>query len=398
MKILHVSFSESGGAGVVARTLSEEQSRMGLDSSFEFVTKTSLRVSPFRHPVLTGLAALDMGVIANGRASTLLSFCRSKTQLLSQADFSDIDVLHVHWMEGVLNHRAIQRLLNSGKRIVWSLHDMAPFTAGCHQSLGCEGFLANCSSCPLARPAFRPMISRLHQDRNVFSEPYENFTIVAPSEWLAEKARASTIFKHQKVDVIQNPILPIFFNQPKNVSLVSPPQFEDKGALRLILVANDLDDPNKRVMEAVNAVAKVSNSYNSEISLKLVGRGGARFQKYSFVHWVGGQETYDLITHYDSCDILLSFSDAESFGLTVVEAASRGLPSITLKNRGTENLVVEGLTGWKLNAIDEATGLLERLAMSRKSEIAVMGAAARARTFSENTPANVAAKYQAAYQ
>jgi glycosyltransferase involved in cell wall biosynthesis len=78
--------------------------------------------------------------------------------------------------------------------VVWTLHDMNPFTGGCHFSSGCQAFQSACGNCPqIARPHqadLSQQIIRLKQTavRN------KNLHVVAPSQWLTEQARKSSVF------------------------------------------------------------------------------------------------------------------------------------------------------------------------------------------------------------
>ena len=41
MKILHVSFSSTGGAGYAAKNLNRSLKELGIDSNFKYLTKTA---------------------------------------------------------------------------------------------------------------------------------------------------------------------------------------------------------------------------------------------------------------------------------------------------------------------------------------------------------------------
>ena len=52
----------------------------------------------------------------------------------------DYDVINLHWVEKLLSNNNLYNLTSSGKNLVWTLHDMKPFTGGCHYSSNCINF------------------------------------------------------------------------------------------------------------------------------------------------------------------------------------------------------------------------------------------------------------------
>ncbi|MGL5958748.1 MAG: glycosyltransferase, partial [Phocaeicola sp.] len=48
-------------------------------------------------------------------------------------EFKQADVVHLHWInQGMLSLAHIERILHSGKKVIWTMHDMWPFTSICH--------------------------------------------------------------------------------------------------------------------------------------------------------------------------------------------------------------------------------------------------------------------------
>lgn len=105
------------------------------------------------------------------------------------------DVIHLHWVASMQTPATIARLLNGGKPIVWTLHDLGPFTGGCHFPAGCRGFESSCSSCPQLRsdPYALPA-AVLRDKRELWANP-SRLTLVAPSRWIAAEAARSTLFR-----------------------------------------------------------------------------------------------------------------------------------------------------------------------------------------------------------
>jgi len=111
------------------------------------------------------------------------------------------DIIHLHWVSGFQSAFSIARLHALGKRLVWTLHDQRPFTGGCHFSAGCAGYRERCASCPQLkeRPVRLPQ-ANLADMRAIL--PLKRLTVVAPSRWLADCARQSTLFRKARIETI----------------------------------------------------------------------------------------------------------------------------------------------------------------------------------------------------
>ncbi|HOI79984.1 MAG TPA: glycosyltransferase, partial [Petrimonas sp.] len=64
-------------------------------------------------------------------------------------EFKRADIIHLHWInQGMLSISEIGEILASGKKVVWTMHDMWPFTGICHHAGPCARFHHSCGNCP----------------------------------------------------------------------------------------------------------------------------------------------------------------------------------------------------------------------------------------------------------
>lgn len=324
-KVVHVSFSSSGGAGRVASQLVGSQANLGWDSQLISFTDTNLRAEPFALPLHSLFAGFDHVVHKSTRFEGLISLSRDRLARSLRDELSDADVVHLHWINGVTNIDHVRKVAPRAK-IVWTLHDMNPFTGVCHQSFGCLRFRDDCSACPAVRSFSQRSVSLSLQEKASVYGRTSNLTVVAPSNWLRELAAESHAMRGLDIRVIPNPVGDLFARE-------SVPSSRDSESLRPLfrphfcLIATDLDDPLKNVKFAVEAFS-VFRTKNPQARLVLAGRNGARFALHEGVELRGELDTgaiQKLLSQ--SCALLLP-SLAENAPVVVAEAACLGTPTI----------------------------------------------------------------------
>ena len=120
-------------------------------------------------------------------------------------EFREADVIHLHWVnQGMLSLKQIGRILDSGKRVVWTMHDIWPATAVCHLTLDCRQFENECRDCPLTAHHSSLAKNTWLSKRQMLEG--RKVTFVACSEWLAGEAGRSALLKGQRVVSIPNAI------------------------------------------------------------------------------------------------------------------------------------------------------------------------------------------------
>jgi len=100
--ITHVSFSRAGGAGSVARILSDEQRRRGQDSRLISVITSDLRKSPLSTPLHTMAAGIDEYIVKATDFSSPISVLRDQVNGLRMRDMAGVDIIHLHGINGAV--------------------------------------------------------------------------------------------------------------------------------------------------------------------------------------------------------------------------------------------------------------------------------------------------------
>jgi glycosyltransferase involved in cell wall biosynthesis len=392
MQIDHISFSPSGGAGQVAASLASSQNSLGHDARLITLNSENLRSHPLEHlPTLFG-AVGDEYVVKSDRSPSPVTVLRRKVVRLSDLQIRGDSIIHLHWVEGLIDHSDIKLLLDSGRKILWTMHDAAPFSGGCHATLNCSGFEDTCADCPQVKPVFRNIVIKSHYRRANANLRESGLGIVAPSRWLASQIERSSLFASRDVKVIKNPVAEYFFRDIDKAQAKSRLGIEP-GTFVGIVIAAQLDNPLKRLRPFIETFNKLAAETAVPSLQLLVGDGGAelgRAGKYS--RWVGKKNHRDLPDILAAADFLAVTSVSESSGLTIREASAVGVPSLIIENGGSEELVSDSETGFVFKDLPAMEEHLRRLMFDRTA-LATMGINARRVALQESHPSKVGQSY-----
>ena len=126
------------------------------------------------------------------------------TDITKLPEFQEADIIHLHWInQGMLSLNNIRKILESGKPVVWTMHDIWPATAICHYCRGCEQYQVECTKCPLLPGG--SMAKRIwNQKQRMLAG--QCITFVCCSEWLAGEAKKSALLAGQRIVSIPNAI------------------------------------------------------------------------------------------------------------------------------------------------------------------------------------------------
>lgn len=366
-RVLHLNFSSSGGAGRAAHRLADAQKEFGWSPDLLTASSSDLRTSPFEHPLHSVAAASDDFLVKKKAFSALFSLKRDDLSAISSLP-TDYDVYHLHWINGLANLARESFLVQ--KPIVWTLHDMNPFTGGCHYTLGCENFKTDCSGCPAVNRLFRKEVTSRLANKAALYRTWPRLNVVTPSNWLAAEAARSEIFKNVSIHMIPLSLDPLFFSPPMDT--VSSVGTSEK-AVNIAVVAAQLDSPVKNVDSAVKAF-RSAYSLVPGLRLVLIGNGGKRFRDIPGVRIAGSLSTAELIRVLDETDYLIIPSSADNSPLAAWEAAARGVIPIVNNAAGLPELIDRFKDGFIYNSASELVRLLSgglSHSMERRGELSL---------------------------
>lgn len=395
--LTHVSFSTLGGAGSVAKQLHEGQLREGSQSRLLTLTESNIPSLVTKNPVLVGEALIDFFAVRKSTDNQLFTLYRNGDngrikKLVQQSD----DIVHLHWTPGVLSNKTISLLAMNGRGCVWTLHDMWPFTGGCHHAGDCVGFTTGCENCPQVRSAFSAKVTQTFREKSRIFGIDSSVILVSPSKWLARQATESQMLKDSKIYTIPNPV---------DCELFSP---GDKRSARDIFEISDdtfvigcsaanLKDPMKNIKAIIDGVAILKSQFRSkEIQILAVGAGEFNFQNVKIQSTGLITAPSRMVEAYRSMDVFVSTSLSENFPMTLVEAAAVGVPVVCLNIGGMPEIVINGDSGRVLDSTDDLPNVLTEL-LSSVSERHRMASNARILALSQFNLPKVLKKYAEVY-
>ncbi len=224
MRILHLNASSSGGAFVAAQRLSEALNHMeGVDSRHLVFEGSGGDFSLwadswFKQALAFGMHAIEKLDFLRFEKDKTIRFAFSHGNIGLSLEtvklFNWADVIHLHWInKGFISLDGIERLLNSQKKIVWTCHDLWPFTGGCYHPRGCDHFQLACGNCHYLRnPSLGDLSARVFKRKQALYQIAVQRSLtdkskdsadrswvsclhfVAPSRWLGDQAKSSGIW------------------------------------------------------------------------------------------------------------------------------------------------------------------------------------------------------------
>lgn len=329
-----------------------------------------------------------------------VSIANAGINIRRTAAFREADVIHIHWInQGFLSLDEIARIIASGKRVVWTLHDLWPATAICHYPGDCVKYRTGCSACPMLNP--NPLVDLAAKvARRKGKIDWRRVTFVGCSEWIARTASESVWLREARFVSIPNPIDTTLFRpidrREARQRLGLP---EEK---RLILfAAAKLSDTRKGAMFLLEACRLLAAEMEGEMEIILMGSDATELSALSPVPvralgYISGAA--ELAVAYSCADLFVIPSLEDNLPNTIMEAMACGTPCVGFRTGGIPEMIdheVNGYVAASRNSADLARGIAWVL---RHPEPGNLSVACREKVMRRYQESVVAKKYIALYQ
>lgn len=255
------------------------------------------------------------------------------------------ELIHLHWVNDLLDYAHVLPLIPASVPVVWTLHDMSAFTGGCCYALDCERFQTGCGCCPqlasdrpgdLSARSFRRRARALRAIR-------ARLHLIAPSAWMARMAASSRLFAGLPCAVIPNAVDLACFH----------PRQRDAGRAQLglapssplvLFVAASVSNPVKGMAALLAALPQLQVACPVPLTVACIGSRPEALP--AVVRWLGRvTDPEALAALYAAADLLVVPSMIDNAPNVIAEAHACGLPVLASAVGGIPEMIEAGHTG-----------------------------------------------------
>ncbi len=372
MKVVHLNtYENNGGAGRACARLVDALQQQGVEASswvnysFERKPKAQNFSKGFLAKYFTAFQ------IVAERLLTKLSLKPEQTPFSIPYFGRDItthpavkaaDILHLHWINhAFMRPQDLAQLKKLNKPIVWTFHDSNAFTGGCHVRYSCKHFEQECGNCPLLKASGPNDLS--HRIWQAKAEAYADleFSVIAPSNWMAESVKQSKLLGNRKIQVVPNTLNTETF---KPIDKLQARKLLGLPADRFIMLSGFMpskNDKHKGTPYLLEALQQLPGK--EQVELLIFGNRDAENLpafpiQATFLGTISEDERLALA--YSAADVFISPSLEDNLPNTVLESLACGTPVVAFTTGGIPDMVKHQHNGYLAeyqSAADLAVGI-----------------------------------------
>ena len=253
------------------------------------------------------------------------------------------DIVNLHWVNGgIASIRAVGKLQVP---VVWTLHDMWPFTGGCHYSGDCLQYRHSCKRCPKIKPVFgTPSITHWIQNRKRNHWSNQPLHAITPSAWMRQIALTSRLFAKANIAHIRNCVDPKVFNGVNREEMRAKLGLLPGTKAVLFSAANQ---PRKGAFIIPEVITHLRNTH-SRSKWRFLFMGGIPPSLEPNTDIITLPKTADearVAGYYAASDLYALPSLEDNLPNTISEALACGTPVAAFPTGGIVEMVKNGLNG-----------------------------------------------------
>lgn len=336
MRVLIVNTSErTGGAAIAANRLMHALKA----ESVEVSMLTRRNHYPFSLKPLAFYWERTRIFLANGFSKKRLWYvdiANCGEDITRTREFQEADVIHLHYInQGFLSLGVIDKILLSGKRVVWTMHDMWPYTAICHHADTCLHYQQHCHDCPLlVHPGSCDLSYKVFEQKQRIWQ-HGSITFVGCSQWIADLAAKSVLTQGHRVVNIPN-VVPHETFQPMSKAEARA-LFGLPADKRLLLFSCQKVSDERKGMSYMLETLQLLQDEN--IALVVAG-SEADISTSLPIHAVGYiADEQRMAALYAAVDVFVTPSLQENLPNTIAESMSCGTPCVGFHVGGIPEMI-----------------------------------------------------------
>ena len=370
MRVLIVNTSDNtGGAAVAAHRLMDALNNNGVkvkmmvrDKTTDQITVVGLKKSWLQqYPFLWERLVIFMHGHFSMKHHFEMDIANIGNDITRTPEFKEADVIHLHWInQGMLSLSNIRKILDSGKPVVWTMHDIWPATAICHYTRGCSSFKSHCHHCKLLPGGGGDHdLAAQTWARKVAMLSNHNIDYVACSKWLAQEAKKSALLSGQRITNIPNPIDTRLFHPLNQGEARRSLQLPDNKRI-ILFVSQRVTDRRKGMDYLVDALQKLVGAhpqYRENTAVAILGghaedlTGKLPLETFPLGYV---SDTRRIVEVYSAADLFVLPSLEDNLPNTIMEAMACGVPCVGFKVGGIPEMIDHQKNGYVANYYDAA--------------------------------------------
>ena len=353
MKILHISTFDRGGALAIKR-LHHALLDKGIESDFlcqEDQNKSFRRKTIFesktpkitlKDRILSRLGLQNPHSLSDQQGLAVKDFALGYGFTFPETLNKDLihhplckaaDILHLHWVNGFIDYPSF--FAYNTKPIVWTLHDLHPFTGGLFYSIGTEYQTEDLIDFIAYEKNSLDKIMNQNMRTKLKALENQRIKIIATTKKmksLSEKSQIFRYFEHFHIPLALDTEIFKPYDQKFCRELFGLK--EDKKVI--VFVSADLRTPYKGLHLLIEALPLLQTDYQ----VLVIGKVNEDLKKYDFLKFTGYlSDEISMALAYSAGDFFVTPSLQEAFGQTTIEALACGLPVVAFRTWGSEDLV-----------------------------------------------------------
>ena len=356
MKVVHLNTYEgNGGAGRACLRLSSALKAQDVDSDvivyFQFRDSNqtdTFSKTPFQkaRAVFNILSERYLSKAVSKALKTPFSLQWFGRSVIRHPKVQAADIIHLHWVNhGFLSPKFLAELDELEKPVVWTFHDSNAFTGGCHVRYSCENYHKECGFCPLLKVNGKNDLSHQTWARKKKAYSELNCHIVAPSNWMANSVKFSSLMGARAVTVIPNTIetdvfKPYVKSEAKKILKIDPDKFVLMSGF--MPSKNDKHKGTSYLIAALNDLASRPGIVKENIELVIFGnKDQVDMPEFPFKTTFLGTISNDshLAKCYSAADAFITPSLEDNLPNTVMESLACATPVVAFKTGGIPDMV-----------------------------------------------------------
>ncbi|MCZ2129533.1 MAG: glycosyltransferase [Bacteroidia bacterium] len=329
MKVLHINTNMGGGAGAAAIRIHKALYESGVDSHILFLKGKPPKHLPNAHTLQDFMPSLFVSFLDKlnrilnyrfqlGRQKCFFNSPRSLFRLHKLKFVQGFDIIQLHWVVKFVDIPSFFNKIN--KPVVWTMHDMNPFSGGLHYTTD------------FPEQDYQKLENKFRQIK-AKSYLHTKIALVSPSVWLMDEAKKSGTFPGDTLFVnIKNPINLYKYTPSENI----------EPEPNVLFVAEKSSDKRKGVGYLYSAISLLGKD-----TFHYVVIGNPDKNCPSFVQQLGFvRSKTEMIHRYRTASVFVITSVEDNLPNTVVEAMACGVPVVGFDTGGIKDMIMHKKNGY----------------------------------------------------